>query len=201
MDLGPTGLTVDDAATVADAFAAAGAHAVAISAGVYGSLPYTIPMLDDDEAPFLDAAAHVRSAVDIPVVAVAGIARPAVAEAALARGACDAVAIGRALLADPEWAAKARAGRDSDIRPCIATVDACAGMLAYGEPISCSVNPEVGRERRERIVPTDAARARRRRGRRAGRPGGRLPRGRARPPADPARARDAARRRAAPRRA
>ncbi|MCW3063227.1 MAG: NADH:flavin oxidoreductase, partial [Solirubrobacterales bacterium] len=71
--------------------------------------------------------------------------------AAIARGTCDAVAVGRALLADPEWAAKASAGRAADIRPCIGTVDACAGMLAHGDPISCSVNPEVGRETRGRV--------------------------------------------------
>jgi 2,4-dienoyl-CoA reductase (NADPH2) len=147
-DLMPGGLTVDDAAGAARAFIAAGAHAVAVSAGVYGSVPYTIPMLDDEETPFLQAASYVRARVEAPVIAVGGVARPVVAEAALRRGDCDAVAVGRALLADPDWVAKAAAGRDADIRPCIATVDACAGMLATGGAISCTVNPEVGREAR-----------------------------------------------------
>ena len=155
-DLYPAGMNADDAAVTAVEFAAAGADAVIVSAGVYGTVPYTIPLLDDDEAPYLSAAAHVRRLVDIPVVAVSGFSRPAVAEAALARGDCDAVAVGRALLADPEWVSKAAAGQAADIRPCVATVDACAGMLAYGEAISCTVNPEVGRERRPR--PDRAAR-------------------------------------------
>jgi 2,4-dienoyl-CoA reductase-like NADH-dependent reductase (Old Yellow Enzyme family) len=147
-DLYPQGMQPPDAVAAATAFAAAGADALIVSAGVYGTIPYTIPLLDDDEAPYLSNAAHVHANVDIPVVAVSGFSRPAVAEAALRRGDCDAVAIGRALLADPHWVSKAAAGRAADIRPCVATIDACAGMLAYGEAISCSVNPEVGRERR-----------------------------------------------------
>jgi 2,4-dienoyl-CoA reductase-like NADH-dependent reductase (Old Yellow Enzyme family) len=151
-DLYPAGMQPSDAAQTAVAFAGAGADAVIVSAGVYGTVPYTIPLLDDAEAPYLSAAAHVRAHVEIPVVAVSGFSRPAVAEAALERGDCDAVAIGRALLADPRWVAKAAAGRAADIRPCVATIDACAGMLAYGEAISCSVNPEVGRERRAQLT-------------------------------------------------
>jgi 2,4-dienoyl-CoA reductase-like NADH-dependent reductase (Old Yellow Enzyme family) len=147
-DLVPDGMSSAEATVAAGAFAAAGADALLVSAGVYGSVPYTIPLLDDPEAPYVEGAAHVRAHVDVPVIAVGGFARPAVAEAALRRGDCDAVAVGRALLADPDWVAKARAGRAADIRPCIATVDSCAGMLAHGEAISCAVNPEVGRETR-----------------------------------------------------
>jgi 2-enoate reductase len=109
-------------------------------------------MLDDPEVPYLAAAKHVRECVRIPVIAVGGFSRPAVAEAALERGDCDAVAVGRALLADPQWVSKAAEGRAADIRPCVATIDACAGMLAYGEAISCTVNPEVGRERRAALT-------------------------------------------------
>lgn len=145
-DLVAGGLTPADAAVAAAAFVDAGAHALVVSAGVYGSVPYTIPLLDDPEATFLAAAAHVRAHVDVPVVAVGRLSTPASAEAALARGACDAVAVGRGLLADPHWVEKAAGGRAERIRPCIATVQGCAGMLQHGEPISCAVNPAVGRE-------------------------------------------------------
>lgn len=154
-DLYPAGITPADAAESAVAFAAAGADALIVSAGVYGTVPYTIPLLDDDEAPFLAAAAHVRAHVEIPVIAVGGFARPAVAEAALRGGNCDAVAVGRALLADPHWLGKALRGRPEQIRPCVATVDTCAGMLGRGDAISCSVNPEVGRERRPPVNPAE----------------------------------------------
>lgn len=145
-DLVPGGLTREDAAAAARAFVAAGAQAVVVSAGVYGSVPYTIPLLDDPEATFLDACRTVRAAVDVPVVAVGRVSTPATAEALLAAGHADAVALGRALLADPDWITKAAHGQPGAIRPCIATVQGCAGMLQHGDPISCSVNPDVGRE-------------------------------------------------------
>lgn len=151
-DLVPGGITRADTAVVANLVAGAGAHAIVVSSGVYGSVPYTIPLLDDDEGTFLAAAAQVRAAVDVPVVAVGRISAPSTAEAALSRGDCDAVAVARALLADPEWVEKAAAGADAAIRPCIATVQGCAGMLQHSEPISCSVNPEVGREALPRLV-------------------------------------------------
>jgi hypothetical protein len=84
----------------------------------------------------------------VPVIGVGRITSPELAERALEDGLCDAVALGRALLADPDWVRKARAGRTAEIRPCIATVQGCAGMLQFGDPISCQVNPEVGRELR-----------------------------------------------------
>ena len=120
--------------------------AFVVSAGVYGSVPWTIPLLDDPEGAFLDLAAEVRRNVAVPVVGVGRITAPETAEAALASGRCDAIGLGRALLADEDWVAKARRGHSEQIRPCIATVEGCAGRLQYGEAISCSVNPGVGRE-------------------------------------------------------
>ncbi len=145
-DLTPGGLVVAEAVDAARAFADAGADALVVSAGVYGSVPYTIPLLDDPEGTFLDLAATVRAGVDIPIVAVGRITEPSTAEHAIASGHCDAVAVGRALLADPDWASKAHSGLVAQIRPCIGTVEGCAGMLQHGNPISCSVNPDVGRE-------------------------------------------------------
>ncbi|MCY3953704.1 MAG: FAD-dependent oxidoreductase [bacterium] len=145
-DLVPGGLQVADAVVAAQRFAEAGADAFVVSAGVYGSVPWTIPLLDDPEGAFLALAAEVRRNVDVPVIGVGRITTPELAEEALAAGRCDAVGLGRALLADEDWGAKAASGRSDRIRPCIATVEGCAGRLQYGEAISCSVNPGVGRE-------------------------------------------------------
>ena len=145
-DLVPEGLQVGDAVVTARRFAEAGADSFVVSAGVYGSVPWTIPLLDDAEGAFLDLAAEVRRNVGVPVIAVGRITTPDLAESALSSGRCDAVGLGRALLADEEWVAKARGGHPDRIRPCIATVEGCAGRLQYGEAISCSVNPGVGRE-------------------------------------------------------
>ncbi|MDE0195994.1 MAG: FAD-dependent oxidoreductase [bacterium] len=145
-DLVPDGLQATDAVIAAQRFAEAGADAFVVSAGVYGSVPWTIPLLDDPEGAFLGLAGEVRRNVDVPVIGVGRITTPEIAEDALRAGHCDAVGLGRALLADEDWVAKARDGRSGGIRPCIATVEGCAGRLQYGEAISCSVNPGVGRE-------------------------------------------------------
>ena len=145
-DLVPDGLQVADAVVAARRFAEAGADAVVVSAGVYGSVPWTIPLLDDAEGAFLDLAAEVRRSLEVPIIGVGRITTPETAEAALRNGRCDAVGLGRALLADEDWVTKAANGQPDRIRPCIATVEGCAGRLQYGEAISCSVNPGVGRE-------------------------------------------------------
>ena len=157
-DIAPGGIAPTDAYDAARVFAEAGAHALVVSAGVYGSVPYSIPMLDDDEASHVELASYLKGGVAVPVLSVGGIERPAVAEAALRRGDCDAVVVGRALIADPEWAEKAAAGRGAEIRPCIGLVDSCAGMLEHGDPIACAVNPEVGRELRPATPPGRRAR-------------------------------------------
>ena len=145
-DLMPDGLQVADAVVAARRFAEAGADAFVVSAGVYGSVPWTIPLLDDAEGAFLDLAAEVRRSLEVPIIGVGRITTPETAEAALRNGRCDAVGLGRALLADEDWVTKTANGHPDRIRPCIATVEGCAGRLQYGEAISCSVNPGVGRE-------------------------------------------------------
>ena len=89
-------------------------------------------------------AAPVKVAVDVPVIAVGGMEQPAQAEEALAQGKCDLVAIGRGLIAEPEWANKVREGREEEIIECIKCDEMCFGNLSRGEPISCTQNPDAG---------------------------------------------------------
>ncbi|GGJ35258.1 oxidoreductase [Streptomyces brasiliensis] len=144
-DLVPGGMRPDDAAAIGQIFAEAGADGLIVSGGVYGSVPWTIPVLDDPEPAFLHAAEVVKRAVAVPVVAVGGFRDPMTARAAISAGSCDAVGVGRQLLADPRWVAKARARQDAAIRPCVGTLQGCAGPLQIGGEISCTVNPDIGR--------------------------------------------------------
>jgi 2,4-dienoyl-CoA reductase-like NADH-dependent reductase (Old Yellow Enzyme family)/thioredoxin reductase len=82
-----------------------------------------------------------------PVFTVHRILTPEMAEAILERGDADAVTIVRALIADPDWAMKARLDTASTIRPCTGCNQACYGYLTRGWPIGCVTNPIVGRER------------------------------------------------------
>jgi 2,4-dienoyl-CoA reductase (NADPH2) len=95
---------------------------------------------------FASATRRVREAVRIPVAASNRINAPEVAEAILARGDADMVSMARALLADPDFAAKAKAGDRAAINICIACNQACLDHYFTGEPASCVVNPRAGRE-------------------------------------------------------
>jgi len=91
-------------------------------------------------------AARIRAAVGPPVIAVGGMSRRGRAEKALSDGACDLVAIGRGLLADPDWAEKTRTGQVDRVVQCVECGVLCGGNLSRGEPIGCTVNPRTGHE-------------------------------------------------------
>ena len=95
---------------------------------------------------FAWATRRLKQAVRIPVVASNRINAPEVAEAILARGDADMVSLARAMLADAEFANKARAGDRAGINICIACNQACLDHYFIGQPASCVVNPRAGRE-------------------------------------------------------
>ena len=97
----------------------------------------------------LDFARQVKQAVSIPVGVVGGIEDPAAADAAIQRGDVDLIALGRALIADPQWPRKAAEGRAKDITPCLRCSN-CYHISSEHWNVGCSVNP---RFHNEDIVP------------------------------------------------
>ncbi|HKA92316.1 MAG TPA: FAD-dependent oxidoreductase, partial [Acidimicrobiia bacterium] len=141
-----SGLTADDAAEIAARLEDAGlVDFVHVSVGVSG-----MGMVRPLYAPHLLGvyASHtVKKALrDTPVFAVHRILTPDEAEGVLERGEADAITLVRALIADPDWPAKARAGDDSTIRRCTGCDQGCYGNLIQSLPITCVTNPAVGRE-------------------------------------------------------
>lgn len=90
-------------------------------------------------------AAAIKKATGIPVAAVGGIMSPGEAEEILARGDADAVAMGRALIADPFLPHKAKHGREDEIRPCLRCLT-CLDEMSRSRSFGCAVNPDAGRE-------------------------------------------------------
>ncbi len=85
--------------------------------------------------------------VRAPVIMTSRIVDPAAADRLIAEGVTDAVGMTRALIADPELPAKARAGRTDEVIRCIGC-NACIAHYHAGTPIACAVNPRTGREAR-----------------------------------------------------
>lgn len=95
---------------------------------------------------FVDIAGAVKQAVSIPVSAVGRIIDPEMAEGVLQSGKADMVAVGRALLADPDWINKAAAGKARDIRRCISCNKGCTDNIQNRAFIACVLNAENGYE-------------------------------------------------------
>lgn len=103
---------------------------------------------------------------DLPVTVVGGINDPALAEEIIASGKADFVALGRQMLADPEFAVKAMTGRSDEIAPCLRCscfiplpVDPTIrmGIQIAPRPFECAVNPKSMRELRTQTYPTPRA--------------------------------------------
>lgn len=93
---------------------------------------------------------EIKKYVNIPVTTVGRITEPWLAEELIANGFADACMIGRANLCDPEFANKAKAGFDDDIRPCIGCLR-CLNGIMFGKRVSCTVNPSFELENEETL--------------------------------------------------
>lgn len=111
------------------------------------TVDYTIPSTYMPRPTSLFIAEQYKAAgLKVPVVSV-GSHDLRSAEAAIAAGKCDAVAMIRAFLADPEQLVKAREGRLDEVRPCL-RCNLCTGEDPHGcpKPLRCTVNPPQGRQ-------------------------------------------------------
>ena len=142
----PEGRTIDESVVVAKRLVEAGVDALHVSVGVYESSHLTSAPPAMEPGFNADAAATIKQAVSVPVIAVGRVVTPAVAEDIISSGKADLVAIGRASLADPEFAVKAAEGRDEDIVKCLSCNEGCIDALMSKPPITCTQNPALGRE-------------------------------------------------------
>jgi 2,4-dienoyl-CoA reductase-like NADH-dependent reductase (Old Yellow Enzyme family)/thioredoxin reductase len=140
------GWGLEEALKLAKILEKEGADYLHVSAGVYGSTELTIPSMYIAHGCFVHLAEAVRKEVSVPVATVGRIKSPEFADRIIKEGKADIVALGRSLLADPEFANKAAAGNFSQIRPCIGCCLGCIHNVLQLEPGACVANPDVGRE-------------------------------------------------------
>jgi 2,4-dienoyl-CoA reductase-like NADH-dependent reductase (Old Yellow Enzyme family) len=146
-DFFPEGMPFAEGRRIAIWAAEAGADALHVTAGHYRSLPSAavmIPPMSAPEATFLDYAADIRAQVKVPLIAVGRLGDPATAADAVERGKADFIALGRTLIADPDWVNKLRRGEPA--RRCLAC-NTCVNEMRGGAKLGCVVNAVAGRER------------------------------------------------------
>ncbi len=140
------GWELKDTLRIAPLLEQVGVAYIHVSGGVYGSTELTIPSMYTPQGCFIHMAEAVKQVVNVPVITVGRIKDPAMANAAIRDGKADMVALGRSIIADPEYPNKAKSGNASLIRPCVGCCLGCIHAVLAKEPGSCVVNPDVGRE-------------------------------------------------------
>jgi len=131
----PGGLTVEDTAEICK-YLEPWLDFVDLSDGLFHQAH--IYFLPEQDGTILDEAAVIKKQVKIPVI-TPSVHNPALANQAIKEGKTDMISLCRGLIADPEWANKAREGKP--YVKCIKCLFGCVGRVDVGLPLRCDVNP------------------------------------------------------------
>lgn len=149
------GRDLEESGKIAKILQDAGYDALDADNGTYESWYFAHPPVYMPKACNLKDAQYIKQFVDIPVICAGKMDDPEISAEAVASGSIDAISVGRALLADPEWVNKVQSENFDDIRPCIGCHAGCLERFFAGKYTSCAVNPQVNMERKYEIKPAD----------------------------------------------
>lgn len=147
------GRDLEEGLEAAKILEAAGYDELNTDVGTYDAWYWSHPPIYQKHGLYLPYTKELKKAVHIPVIVAGKLDIPDLAEKALEDGSADMIGIGRGLLADAYWPKKAMNHEDKDIRPCIGCHKGCLGRAFEGKPLSCAVNPAVGREKMFALTP------------------------------------------------
>ncbi|MER6113015.1 NADPH-dependent 2,4-dienoyl-CoA reductase [Streptomyces hirsutus] len=153
LDLVPGGSTLDEVITLARAVEEAGATIINTGIGWHEARIPTIATSVPRGA-YTWVTKRLMGEVSVPLVTTNRINTPELAEQLLAEGHADMVSMARPMLADPDFVAKAAAGRPEAINTCIGCNQACLGHTFNLQITSCLVNPRACHETELVLSPT-----------------------------------------------
>lgn len=140
------GLTIEDTKAIAMMAESCGVDMIHCSMGNYLSFDYNIPSGYRPHGFMASYARAIKDVVSVPVTVVGRINDPFLADEILASGDADLIGMGRASIVDPNMPNKAKEHRFEDIRRCFGCDVGCIGSILQMKPLTCTLNPEVGRE-------------------------------------------------------
>jgi len=152
LDLMEGGAPWEEIVALAKAVEAAGATLINSGFGWHEARIPTIATMVP-RAAFTWVTRRMQGEVGIPLITSNRINTPEVAEQVLARGDADMVSLARPFLADPDFVAKAAAGRSAEINTCIGCNQACLDHIFEAKACTCLVNPQACRETEFVIAP------------------------------------------------
>ncbi|WP_288418958.1 NADPH-dependent 2,4-dienoyl-CoA reductase [uncultured Acinetobacter sp.] len=145
LDLVEGGSTLDEVIHLAKQIEKAGATIINTGIGWHEARIPTIAT-KVPRAAFTWVTEKIRPHVKVPLITSNRINTPEMAEYVLASGHADIISMARPMLADPEFALKAREGRSDEINTCIGCNQACLDHIFNGKVASCLVNPRACHE-------------------------------------------------------
>jgi 2-enoate reductase len=150
----PGGRTLEEGVEIAKILEQAGVAALHVDAGCFDNWYWPHPPVYQPQGCMVAHAEMVKPHVRIPVITVGRLGYPDLADRIVEEGKADFIALGRPLLADPDFPSKARKGQERSIRPCIGCHE-CLSRIRRRQALSCAVNPQCGDEVRLAIHPAE----------------------------------------------
>jgi len=143
----PRGIQLPDMIAFAKLLEERGVSAIHVSAGsVCSTPPWYFQHMFVPKGKTWDMARQMKQEVTMPVIAVGQINTREDVDTVRRDYGADYVAVGRALIADPDFVGKYLGTVGGPIIPCLACAEGCLGGVKSGQGLQCLVNPEVGQE-------------------------------------------------------
>ena len=146
-EMTPNGIKIDESIKLAKLLETHGAAAIHVSAGtVCSTPPWFFQHMFVPKGKTWDFAAKIKSAVNIPLIFVGRINSAKDVNRLEKEYRADYIALGRAIVVDPDFVAKYTGELPGSIRPCLACSEGCLGGVKSGNGLGCVVNPSVGHD-------------------------------------------------------
>ncbi|MBN1447108.1 MAG: FAD-dependent oxidoreductase [Bacteroidetes bacterium] len=143
----PGGIGIEETVQLVMQLRDLGAQAVHVSAGsVCSTPPWFFQHMFVPKGKTWEIAAEIKRRVGLPTIFVGRVHSAEDIDRLRSEFGAEYIAVGRALVADPDFIATYLGKKDGIVRPCLACSEGCLGGVRGGHGLGCVVNPLVGRE-------------------------------------------------------